>query len=122
MEHDRLHLYFAGDDTALDLVPMVQMGQAPSAASDSFYFFNRIDSTNRVRLVSYHHPDSPEILIESDGLLDFVRSISSRTFVDSPPGLSFALIVDVSGLSSTAETRRIRPSVIGRRSVGPTTQ
>ena len=78
MEDSKLHLYFESSGTALELAPIVQMGPAPSSSLDSFYFFNRVDPDDKVRLVSYHHPDSPEVTVEATGLLDFVRSISSR--------------------------------------------
>ena len=78
LQDSKLHLYFESEGSALELAPIVQMGPAPASSSDSFYFFNRVDPDDMVRFVSYHHPDSPELSVESTGLLAFVRSISSR--------------------------------------------
>ena len=72
MEADRLHIYFTSDRTALELVPIVRMAPAPESARDSFYYFSRVADGDRVRMVSYHHPDTPELFIDDSDMVRFL--------------------------------------------------
>jgi hypothetical protein len=59
LDVERLYLVRRDAGTALQLLPLVQVGPSPSSAKNACYFFNRIEKDG-LRYVSYHYLDQPE--------------------------------------------------------------
>ncbi len=60
LDVERLYLVPKEGISALELVPLIQVGPSPSSSRNACYFFNRVEPEG-LRYVSYHFIDQPEL-------------------------------------------------------------
>lgn len=64
LENDALYLVHAGSLTPMRLLPLVRMMPAPRTATNTCYFYNRVEGGD-VRYVSYYYAEDPETLMSA---------------------------------------------------------
>lgn len=59
----------------IELLPFVQMREAPKTQQNACYFYNRIEG-NQVRLVSYHYDKEEEVFIDLENISSFLNMLN----------------------------------------------
>ena len=59
----------------IELLPFVQMREAPKTQQNACYFYNRIEG-DKVRLVSYHYDKEEEVFIERENMASFIQLLN----------------------------------------------
>ena len=70
-------MYILHDDqfTPIEILPFVQMRQAPRTEQNACYFYNRVEK-NQIRMVSYHHDREAELHDPLEGMKDVVELLN----------------------------------------------
>jgi hypothetical protein len=71
MAEGKLYLLPTNQFKPIELLPFVQMRQAPRTEQNACYFYNRIEG-NKVRLVSYHYDKEEEVFIDLENISSFL--------------------------------------------------
>lgn len=69
LDDQKLFLLMGSDDSAIELLPWIKFGNAPSEDKSACYFYNRIDN-GKTRYVSYHFAGKPENIEDSCSAFD----------------------------------------------------
>jgi hypothetical protein len=71
----KLYLLPENQFTPIELLPFVQMREAPLTQQNACYFYNRIEG-EKVRLVSYHYDKEEEVFIERESMASFIQLLN----------------------------------------------
>lgn len=71
----KLYLLPENQFTPIELLPFVQMREAPLTQQNACYFYNRIEG-DKVRLVSYHYDKEEEVFIERENMASFIQLLN----------------------------------------------
>jgi RNA-directed DNA polymerase len=76
LDKNKLFMADPNGQKALELWPLVCLGPSPETVRNAFYFYNRWEQDNKVRWVSYHFDDQPEVVIESFDVIGILKMFS----------------------------------------------
>lgn len=71
----KLYLLPENQFRPIELLPFVQMREAPRTQQNACYFYNRIEG-DKVRLVSYHYDKEEELFIERENMASFIQLLN----------------------------------------------
>lgn len=75
MSSNKLYLLPENQFRPIELLPFVQMREAPRTQQNACYFYNRIEG-DKVRLVSYHYDKEEEVFIERENMASFIQLLN----------------------------------------------
>jgi hypothetical protein len=75
MERDALYVATDGAPEPLRILPLVQLRAAPAAVHDTCYFFNRLEKSQRVRMVSYQLTSDGEVTEPNEAVRSALNSL-----------------------------------------------
>jgi hypothetical protein len=75
LDSNKLYLLNRGNETALELVPLLRIMAGQKTGEEAFYFYNRILSGSEVRWVSYHFHREPEVVLPDERTVRFVSEL-----------------------------------------------
>jgi len=77
MDTRYMYLIHAGQETPLQILPLLQMRETPTSEREACYFYNRLESlgehAGEIRLITYHYGESPAQYIESDEIKKYLE-------------------------------------------------
>jgi hypothetical protein len=82
----RGRLYLVGADSAVAILPFVQMGVAPRSQENTAYFFNRLEGGS-ARMVAYQLADANEIHLKVEEISTLLRELKTASPPEIPPPL-----------------------------------
>lgn len=75
LDIDSLYIINGKQERALKLLPLISMKSSHGTAKDACYFFNKIEK-DKVRFVSYHFSNRPELVEPNDEVFDTIKQLS----------------------------------------------